>query len=100
MTNPKHGVRKSTAFIDDNGSTETVELRFYSGVVSKPIRHYFEINHKVSGAKEEHEAYIAFSDSLVSDKTILDPAWRWEYPKALKDTGYYLAIGCYTKLEY
>jgi hypothetical protein len=69
-------------------------------MTSKPVRHRFKIREKVTNQREEHEAYVKFSDDLKQDPTMLEPAFEIEHTKAGKDAGYYFVVKCYTKLEY
>lgn len=98
---PANGMHKATEFIDDKGSTRTTEHKYHTdGILSKPTRHYFEFNYKVRNIKEEHEAYLKFSEDIKSDKSKLDPAWRVEHSKRGDEGGYYICVACYTILEY
>jgi len=98
---PKNGVHKTTQLLDDLGSTVAVERTYHTdGILSRPIRHYYEINYKVSSPTEEHAAYLRFSDDIHADKSKLDPAWRIEHSKKGDERGYYICVASYTVLEY
>jgi transcription termination factor NusB len=95
------GVSKTTAFIDDNNSILSIEKKYHSGgEVARPIRKYFEINTKVHTERELHEWFLNFVKDVLNDKTKLDASIEFRHTKHGDEQGYYLAIACYTVLEY
>lgn len=96
-----YGASEKTVILDDNGSTQSTLVNLYDGgKVSKPIRHRYKIKVKVHSQKDEHEAYVRFSDDLKQDPTMLEPSFEIEHTKLGKANGYYFVVKCYTKLEY
>lgn len=94
------GTTKTTNVIDSEGSTVTTEQKYVKGKVNDIVRKYYEVKVRVHNQKEEHEAYVAFSEAVSNDKSMLDPAFRIEHTKLGNDNGYYYVVECYTKLEY
>lgn len=97
---PLFGTIKETQLLDDDGSKVTTEEKYRAGQVNRPVRKYFEIKTRVRDQNEEHAAYIAFSDSIKTDKSLLDPAFRIETTSLGDDKGFYYVVSCYTQLEY
>lgn len=95
-----YGAQKTTQVIDDNGSTITTAKNIVNDEVVRPVRQYYEVKTRVHNEREEHEAYIEFSDDLRKDKSMLDPNWRIERSKIGNDNGYYYVVRCWTCLEY
>ncbi len=94
------GNTKTTTIIDKEGSTKTQEKNIVAGEVKLPIRQRYEWKTRVHSQKEEHQAYISFSDELAKDKTMLDPSFRIEHTKLGDANGYYYTVRTYTQLEY
>jgi hypothetical protein len=95
-----YGSTERTQILDEQGSTVTTETKFRAGVPNWPVRMRYHILHKCSSQRQEHEAYMLFSNQLVSDKTMLDPAVSIEHTKHGDEAGYYFLKTSYTKLEY
>lgn len=94
------GTQKTTNLLDDDGSRVTVEENIVAGKVNRPVRKYYEIKTRVHSQKDEHAAYLSFSDEIQHDKSLLDPSWRIENSSLGKEKGFYYVIKCYTQLEY
>lgn len=95
-----YGAEHTTKVIDDDGSTVTTKENKVAGEVVRPVRKYYEIKTRVHNQKEEHEAYIKFSDEFAHDKSMLDTTVKIERSKVGDTNGYYYVVKCYTQLEY
>lgn len=94
------GTQKTTKVLDNNGSTITTEEKYVKGKPNNIVRRYYEVKVRVHNQKEEHEAYVSFSDAISKDKSMREPAFRIEHNKLGDESGYYYVVECYTKLEY
>lgn len=94
------GSTEKTKILDEHGSTATTTTKFRSSVVNPPIRTRYTINVRVSNQQEEHEAYLAFSDELARNKSMLDPEWKIEHTKFGDQNGCYYVVKSYTVLSY
>lgn len=77
-------------------TVETKEINMLHGRVKMPVRRRYEERVYVNNQQEEIDQYLAFSNELQKDKSMLDAAWRIEPRKA----GGYYVVKCYTRLEY
>ena len=94
------GTTKTTMVLNDNGSTATEIENVFNGNVVRPVRKMYEIKTRVTCQQQELEAYLAFSDENMRDRTRLDPYFRIDRTKAGNDNGYYYVTSCYTTLVY
>lgn len=96
----KYGKEQTTRFLDDQVSTETREENMVNGEIANPVRKHYEIKERVHNQREEHEAYMRFSDEVVHDPHKLDPSFQIRRTAVGDDKGYYLVVHCYTVLEH
>lgn len=96
----EYGTLETTHILDNNGSTVTKEVNYVKSETNKPVRNKYRIKKRVHNQREEHEAYIEFSNDISRDKSKLDPAFQIERTKLGNDNGYYYVVLCYTQLEY
>ena len=96
----KFGEVEKTRIIDENGSTATSQTIYTDGEPRTPQRVRYSIRQRVKDDKQEHQAYIDFSNEVAYDLKRLDPAFMIERTKTSLDNGYYYVVKCYTVLEY
>lgn len=94
----KYGKEGTTKFLDDKGSTESVERIYRAGETAKPVRHYFEWQHRI---KQDDIATVStIVSSLLNDASKHDCAIRIERTRNGDQAGYIHLVECYTNLEY
>lgn len=95
-----YGAKDTTHVIDDEGSTRTTARNIVNDEIVRPVRQRYEIKTRVHNQREEHEAYLKFSDEFARDRSMLDTYVKIEHSKVGDQNGYYYVVKCYTQLEY
>jgi hypothetical protein len=93
-----YGKEKQTTYLDNNGSTKTVERNYVHGNVKKPIRKRYEIRERVGSKREELAEIIKFYESLKPEH--LDPEIKLKvWSRTAEEQGKWDVVLCYTVLE-
>lgn len=96
-----YGKEGMTKFLDKEGSTETFEKKWNAGELSKPIRHTFEMRHRV-----KFDELIIISEvnniliNMLQDPSRHENGIRLEGTERGKEIGHIHIVECYTQLEY
>lgn len=100
-TKIKAGVHRETRFLDELGSTSTVERKYHSGgKLVTPVHNYLEMNTRITSDEELYEWFARYVKDVLRDNNKLDSGIKFRVTKAGQEQGYYLAIACYTELGF
>lgn len=94
----QYGTEKTTKFIDDNGSTVELEVKYADGKTTGPIRRHYAIRHRTD--KTDLQTLELIAAALLNDPFKVDGELKLERTKTGDQEGYYTIIECYTVLEY
>lgn len=86
--------------LDAEGSTVTSDENIRNYEYTRPVRKRYKIKTRVHDQREEHVAYMKFSDDIKNDRTKLETSFKIERNKIGDQQGYYYTVDCYTQLEY
>lgn len=71
----KYGSVAKTTLMDDGISNITSTTKYRSGLPSRPTKVRYQIYKKIGPTqKDEHDAYLEFSDELAKDDKMFEPA--------------------------
>lgn len=99
MKDIKYGSREKTEFIDDNGSTKTLEEKFHAGEKStKPVRVRYAIRYRTD--KTDLQTLSDIAKDLLTDPMKLDGELKLERSPMGEMEGTYTIVACYTEVEY
>lgn len=89
----RYGTEKQTTYIDEQGSTKSVERKYKAGNLVGAVVKEYRIRERVHNRKEEMAHIIRFIDELTEDKE--EPQIHFEHTELGKKQGYWYVVKCY-----